>query len=368
MKLVFIRSKVNSTVFETQEHAVPELDRAALESMKISAKAGSSSKNLIFGLQKYQLISAAEEWKFWSGAYHEILAPGQLPVKLFPCDQCQTSGMLADHIAGRGQPDILWVEGTEFPAYLRQIFELCPGSFKMVYSKEWRPWNIEHLELYQLCLVDEEKQRRKVASRYPHVQSAIWDKLIDYETTHHPVAVGKKYDICYVAYLRERKNHELLFRAMAKLPERKLTCVCVGDDRYGYRGALERLAHELRLAVHFTGEVFKEDVNYYINQARMGVMCSEMDAVPRAILEYMAADVPVLANAYMVAGTRYVGPEAGLIKKPEDFHLGLAEILDNLPRFSPRAYFLKHYSFEKVMSKFIGILRAAGCPLRNAAL
>lgn len=368
MKLVFIRSKPDSAIFGGQEHAAPELDRAALESMKISAKAGSSSKNLIFGLQKYKLLGAAEEWKFWNGAFHEIIAPGQLTAKLFPAAPCQTSTALAEYIAAHGQPDILWVEGTEFPPYLRQIFELCPQSFKMVYSKEWRPWNIERLELYHLCLVDEEKQRRKVAARYPRVQCAIWDKLIEYESTHCPLPLEKKYDLCYVAYLRERKNHELLFHAMAKLPERKLSCLCVGDDRRGYRAELERLAAELKLDVHFTGEVLKEDVNYYINQARLGVMCSVMDAVPRAILEYMAADVPVLANAYLVAGTRYVGPQAGLVKRPEEFHLGMAEILDNLPRFSPRAYYLKHYSFEKVMSKFVALLRAAGCPLRQAAL
>ena len=368
MRLVFIRSKVHSTVFEGQEHAVPELDRAALESMKISAKAGSSSKNIIFGLQKHKLVSAAEEWKFWGGAYHEIIAPGQLNTKLFPCNQRELSSALADRIAAHGQPDILWVEGTEFPPYLRQIFELCPKSFKMVYSKEWRPWNIEHLELYHLCLVDEEKQRKKVNSRYPHVQCEIWDKLIDYDGAHRPLALEKIYDVCYVAYLRERKNHELLFHALAQLPERNLRCVCVGDDRRGYRAELERLAADLKLDVHFTGEVLKEDVNYYINQSRMGVMCSVMDAVPRAILEYMAADVPTLANAYLVAGTRYLGLQAGLVKRPEDFHLGLAEILDNLPRFSPRAYYLKHYSFERIMSKFIGILREAGCPLRHAAV
>ncbi|NUO78552.1 glycosyltransferase family 4 protein [candidate division KSB1 bacterium] len=362
MKLVFIRSKIPSTIFGRHENTAPEFDRAALESMKISAKAGSSSKNIIFGLQKYKLVSSCEEWKFWSGAYHEIVAPGQLKVKLFPCDQRQISPSLADYIAAHGQPDILWVEGTEFPPYLRQIFELCPKSFKMVYSKEWRPWNIEHLELYQLCLVDEEKQRKKLALRFPRVHSAVWDKLIDYETSHCPLPLEKVYDICYVAYLRERKNHELLFRAMAKLPERKLTCVCVGDDRRGNREELEQLAAALKLSVHFTGEVLKEEVNYFVNQSRMGVMCSVMDAVPRAILEYMAADVPALVNAYLVAGTRYVGPQAGLVKTPEEFHHGIAEILDNLPRYSPRAHYLKHYSFERVMTKFINILSAAGAP------
>lgn len=363
MKLVFIRSKLHSTVFEREDCAATELDRAALESMKISSKAGSSSKNIIFGLQKYKLITACEEWKFWNGAFHEIIAPGQLPVKLLPCDQNHFSPIMADYLATHGQPDILWIEGPEFPPYLRQVFELCPRSFKIIYSKDWRPWKIEALALYNLCLVDEATHRKKLQVNFPHLHTAVWDKLIDYETAHYPLPLEKIYDICYVAYLRDRKNHDMLFRAMAKLPERKLTCVCVGDDRRGYRAELEKLVAELNLSVHFTGEVLKEDVNFYVNQSRVGVMCSVMDAVPRAILEYMAADVPVLVNGHLVSGKRYLGPQAGLVKPPEEFHLGLAEILDDPSRFAPRAHFLSHYSFEKVMAKFIGILRAAGCPL-----
>jgi glycosyltransferase involved in cell wall biosynthesis len=173
----------------------------------------------------------------------------------------------------------------------------------------------------------------------------------------------KIYDVCYVAYLRERKNHELLFRAMAKLKERRLSCVCVGDDRKGNRLELENLAKELNLDVQFTGEVSKAEVNRYINQSKIGVMCATLDAAPRAILEYMAADVPVLVNAELWAGSRYVGPGAGLVKSPEEFHLGLAELLDNYQNYSPRAFLLKHYSFETVLGKFTDILQEAGLKL-----
>lgn len=215
------------------------------------------------------------------------------------------------------------------------------------------------LARYDLCLVDEEWEVEEVQRVCPAVQCAIWDKLIDYERTHYPLPVEKIYDICYVAYLRERKNHELLFRALAKLPERQLTAVCVGDDRKGNRAELENLARELNLAVHFTGEVTKEEVNRYINQSRVGVMCATLDAAPRAILEYMAADVPVLVNAELWAGSRYVGPAAGLVKSPEEFHLGLAELLDYRKQYSPRAHLLEHYSAEPVLKKFIAILRPA---------
>ena len=360
MKVTFVRAKTDITVFVAEGQSILALDDESLLRMKIFPRAGSSSKNIILGLQSQGLIHASDEWKFWSGAVQEVSTPRQLPVKLFPYDERLAFEELAQHIRAAGQPDILWVEGTEYPPYLRRIFELCPDSSKIVYSKEWRPWRIEKLDQYDLCLVDEEWEAEEVKKHYPDIHCAVWDKLIDYETMHYPIPCEKIYDICYVAYLRGRKNHELLFRAMAKLKDRKLTCVCVGDDRKGNREELERLAAELNLSVHFTGEVPKEEVNRYINQSRIGVMCAVLDAAPRAILEYMAAGVPVLVNAKLWAGARYVGPGAGLVKSSEEFHLGMAELLDNYQSYSPRAYYLEHYAFDKVMEKFIGILKDAG--------
>lgn len=367
MRLAFVRTKTESTVFTRENQAAPAVDGAALEQMKISAKAGSSSKNIIMGLQQRQFLAVAEEWKFWNQAFYEVTVPGQLPVLLFPCQEDLTSEELTRYIRRTGQPDIIWVEGPDFPPYLAQIFDHCPDSFKLVYSKDWRPEKIKALPRYDLCLVDEAWEVEEVKRVCPQIHCAIWDKLIDYETTHFPVPGEKMYDICYVAYLRERKNHEMLLRAMAKLPERQLRCVCIGDDRKGNRAELEKLARELNLAVHFTGEVPKAEVNRYVNQAKIGVMCATLDAAPRAILEYMAANVPVLVNAELWAGGRYVGPAAGLIKTPAEFHLGLAELLDTSQNYSPRAYLLQHYSAERVLAKFTAILRQAS-PKFAAAL
>ncbi|MDQ7065575.1 MAG: glycosyltransferase family 4 protein, partial [candidate division KSB1 bacterium] len=303
MKLVFIRSKVESTVHLAAGNG-QALDGDTLKKMKISAKAGSSSKNIIFGLQKLGLIDAAEEWKFWSGPPTEIEAADGFHVRLFPAGPDLRSPELARHIAENGAPDILWVEGTDFPPYLAQMFELCPNSFKMVYSKQWRPWKIQALERYDLCLVDEEWEAQRVRKKFPQVHCGIWDKLIDYEHSHAPLNLKKRYDICYIAYLRKRKNHELLFRAMARLKDRRLSCVCIGDDRKGHQAELEKMVQDMGLNVTFLGEIPKEKVNEVVNQSRMGVMCSVLDAAPRAILEYMAADVPVLVNRDLWAGSR----------------------------------------------------------------
>jgi glycosyltransferase involved in cell wall biosynthesis len=250
------------------------------------------------------------------------------------------------------------------------VFDLCGPSLKVVYSKDWKPQKVEGLASYDLCLVDEPWQVEKL--RRLGVRASVWDKLIDYETAHKPIECQKTYDICYVAYLRRRKNHELLFRSMATLRDRALRCVCVGGDPDGRLGELQQLAAELGVSVDFAGELSKADVNRYVNKSRIGVICAREDAAPRALLEYMAAGVPVLVNADLLAGARYVGPRAGLVRGPDEFDRGIAELLDNVAAYSPRAHLLEHFSRDRVIEKFVDILRdaaaGAGKDLPLAAL
>lgn len=366
MKIVFVRAKSESAVFDQTTGVSQTLEDLSLQALKISSKAsktGSCSKNLIVGLHAAQFVTLCEEWKFWQGPMHEIRLAEPLPVKLFPWHAEGWSEALSAYVQATGQPDVLWVEGSQHPPHMRYIFDLCPDSFKIVYSKDWQPWKVAQLEHYDVCLVDEAWQIAKVKKRCPQIHCLVWQKVIDYTTAFYPIACEKRYDICYVSYLRQRKNHELLFRAMAQLHDRQLTCLCVGADRQQGRAALERIVSNTNLSVHFTGEVPYENVNEYINQCKIGVICAKKDAAPRALLEYMAADVPVLVNAELLAGTRYVGRQAGLVVSPQAFHTGLAELLDTYASYTPRTYYLAHYAYERVLPTFVQQLQDAGCPI-----
>jgi glycosyltransferase involved in cell wall biosynthesis len=332
-----------------------------------AAKESSSSKSIIAELERRQIASGCEEWRFSPATLNGGEGGVLLPIRSFSIDATGRSPDVEHYITLAGAPDVVWVEGSHCPPHLRQVFDLCERGLKIVYSKDWKPQKVEGLASYDLCLVDEEWQIDKVRRR--GVRAAVWDKLIDYEAAHRPIDCEKIYDVCYVAYLRRRKNHELLFRSMAKLRHRALRCVCVGGDPDGRLGELQRLAGGLGAAVDFVGEVAKDEVNRYINQSRMGVICAREDAAPRALLEYMAADVPVLVNGELLAGARYVGPRAGLVCDPERFDRGICELLDNLDQYSPRAYLLEHFSRDHVIDKFVRILRdAAGAAGKDLSL
>jgi glycosyltransferase involved in cell wall biosynthesis len=116
------------------------------------------------------------------------------------------------------------------------------------------------------------------------------------------------------------------------------------------------MAKECGVEAVFTGHVSQQRVNDFINESRLGVICDKYDAVPRAMLEYMAADVPVLVNAEMQAGIRYVAPKAGLVLSPAQFHEGIIEILDHLHRFHPREHLIENFSRRQVVDRLWGIL------------
>ncbi len=197
MRLVFIRCETENSI---------SIGAAAL---LISARAESSSAKAILGLKKSRLLTECEEWKFENEAGHEVSQTGQLTVKHFPRNSNHISEELAQHIRVAGQPEILWVEGAEYPPYLRQIFELCPRSFKIVYAQNTSLEQIAQLEQYDLCLVEEEWQMEKIKNLFPGVFCAVWDKVIDDQNSFEK-AIAKLVDILQLAgrQFKATKTHK----------------------------------------------------------------------------------------------------------------------------------------------------------------
>lgn len=364
MRVVYIASK---GLVLGPEAASPEAVEAIVRRRRGNPGQIGSSANMIGALQQAGIVSHSETWRFWKRPTHEIDIPDAMPWRILQVGPDGSSRDLAAYVRARGEPDVIWMEGRSLQPELAHIFDVCPDSFKISYPQDWRPWRAEGLDRYDLCLLDDEPQAARMRLHHPDLRCEVWDKFVDHEHSHYPLDCEKTYDLCYVSFPSARKNHELLFRAMAKLADRRLRCVCVGGRHGDNLAALRELAEQLDVRVDFTGEASKVEVNAYVNKSRIGVIASKRDSAPRAMLEYMAADVPVLVNAELRAGLRYVGPKAGLICPPEEFDQGIVQMLGNLDAYSPRAHFLEHYSRERVVAKFAGILQRAGLPVGQPA-
>ncbi len=163
-----------------------------------------------------------------------------------------------------------------------------------------------------------------------------------------------------VANLRREKGHDVLLRAAADVvcafPDAHVELVGGGAELQ----ALRTLAHELGLerVVSFLGH--REDVRSRLDAADIFVLPSRSEAFPNAVLEAMAAGLPVIASD--VGGVREVVRHAatGLIVPPGD-PVALASAICRLMADPPLAHGLgdaartevtARYSFDRMIDQF----------------
>jgi glycosyltransferase involved in cell wall biosynthesis len=135
--------------------------------------------------------------------------------------------------------------------------------------------------------------------------------------------------IVCVARFGPGKGQETLLKALALLKDRRYHCLLVGDGPR--RGQLEKLACELQLCerVEFLGARGQEEVLEILRSADVFVLPSELEGLPMAVMEAMAAALPVIATD--VGGTHelVVESETGFLV-PRGAASGLAERIHRL--------------------------------------
>jgi L-malate glycosyltransferase len=166
--------------------------------------------------------------------------------------------------------------------------------------------------------------------------------------------------VIVVANLRREKAHDVLLRAAVTIVRRfpDATFDVVGDGPQ--REPLAALTHTLGLerAVRFLGH--RDDIPALLAAADIFVLPSRSEAFPNAVLEAMAAGLPVVATAVggiveLVADTR-----TGLLVRPDDpasLAARLCDVMLDAPFASrlgeaARAEAHARYSFDRMVDSF----------------
>jgi glycosyltransferase involved in cell wall biosynthesis len=166
--------------------------------------------------------------------------------------------------------------------------------------------------------------------------------------------------VAVVANLRPEKGHDVLLRAAASIvelfPDAHFEVVGDGPEM----PALRALADDLQVAHAVTFSGHREDVAARLDAADIFVLPSRSEAFPNALLEAMAAGLPVVASS--VGGVLEVVDHGrnGLLVPPDD-HLALASMLKWLmsaPNIAgrlgaaARASVAARYSFARMVESF----------------
>jgi glycosyltransferase involved in cell wall biosynthesis len=120
-----------------------------------------------------------------------------------------------------------------------------------------------------------------------------------------------------VGILRSEKAHSVLIEAAARIVKTvpDLRVLLVGDG--AERGNLEALIERLGLGGVVTLLGFRRDIADILESSDLAVCCSDFEGGPLSVMEYMSAELPVIATD--VGGLpELIGPETGILIPPRD--------------------------------------------------
>lgn len=154
------------------------------------------------------------------------------------------------------------------------------------------------------------------------------------------------------ANLKPVKRIDTFINAIALIKERcglRVHGIIFGEG--SLRNELHNLSFKLHVQdeVHFLGSI--DNITDYLHHLHIGILCSEKEGFPNAILEYMACSLPVVASA--VGGNReLIDDKNGILFPPGD-HEALAGAVLKLAQDSRLREEMGKISKERVIRWFL---------------
>lgn len=224
----------------------------------------------------------------------------------------------------------------------------CNGI--IVINKEVFKWTTEVLKFKKVIILN----------NYP-------DTFYKKKSTH--LKGFDNYRIVYLANLRPEKNHQLLIKSFGEIIKihNEWTVHLVGKDRNDdYSNAIKTLINESNLDtnVFIYGEC--EDVSHILNQCEIGIIASNFEGLPLALLEYGESKLAVISSDVGKCADVIGSEENGIIipsNNLDEMTEALNKMItDDLFRRRSAVNFNKRiltmYSKDKVISQLIGFYKS----------
>ncbi|WP_018258232.1 glycosyltransferase family 4 protein [Halomicrobium katesii] len=198
-----------------------------------------------------------------------------------------------------------YLTGVPYFAWIRG------GDYYFMKANPVKRWLIRTVLWDTTVLVQSEAVRADVTAEFDPTDVRVLGNGVDV-----PAETASGDEIVFVGRLEEQKGVAVLLRALAGTGAASAVTV-VGDG--SRRSELEALADELGVDATFVGEVAPEAVGEYLERGRLFVLPSVRgEGLPNAVLEAMAAGLPVVATDTGGVADAIVDGETGYVVEPGD--------------------------------------------------
>lgn len=185
-------------------------------------------------------------------------------------------------------------------------------------------------------LISESANSERIKLIYNGIETERWQ--FDYNARSADrlsfiISSNQKILVC-VANLIPYKGHADLITALGRLRCRQdWRLLVVGSDPLGLSVGLTALAKSLGIEDNLLFLGPRHDVPRILNASDIGVLVSHDEGLPNAVLEYMAAGLPVIATSVGGVPDLVVDGETGLLvppSQPDGFFEAAKALLDSL--------------------------------------
>jgi glycosyltransferase involved in cell wall biosynthesis len=182
----------------------------------------------------------------------------------------------------------------------------------------------------------------------------------------------KEADVCMIAAWAAYKRHGAFFRALraARRRGRRLRTVLLGYPMDRTRDAIYAQAKHYDVAdqIEIHEWLSPAEVNVHLNRVKVHVLWSRREGAPRAIIEALFANVPVIVRSGFNYGFPYpyINVHTGHFVDEPDLPDKLVAMVDAHDTYSPRAWAMEHMTPRRNTSILNDVIKAhtvaAGAP------
>jgi glycosyltransferase involved in cell wall biosynthesis len=213
---------------------------------------------------------------------------------------------------------------------------------------------------YRLCnhaLIPTDENARLLVKKYHCLKKklSIHNNFIDTEKFNKTDVDTQLFDIIYVGRMNQDKNHQAILRASEGL---NLSILFIGDGEE--KDPILSLAEKLHINLKHIASIPNDELPRYYNAAKICVFPSLHEGNPKALLEAMSCELPVIGFDVPGVGNIIKNEENGIISDEKNLKESIKNLLSNEELrkrigIEARRTIIKEFSIDDIVSKEISI-------------